>query len=521
MVFLTRDQVNVLELEEARAEALKYSNLCRANVAVINVLENLVAKLTEELGAQNQIVLDAQAKLDNLKHRIFGRSSEKRTGNEGLPLLDSAQKEPEKRTITYEREKKKREQFGRTEQPALPRTSILHELPEEEVKAQGLTKWEGQFETSELITVVPTKFVVEEHQRQKYFAVNPEDPEGRTVVTAPGPLKLKDGSRYSIEFGVDVGISKYQFHLPLDRQVRMAGQVGLEVSSQVLYAQIDTIGWYLGNQVIPGIRDQIHQSRMNIADETYWENLGKDAQRRFCLWGVRNEKAVLFNVFDSRSKKVAQEFLGELKGVLLTDGYQVYPALSSADLTLANDWAHCRRKFVAAEKTHPAESREFVDLIRGLFAVEERIAQLPDPERLLIRQRESKPLTDTIEKRCLDLKNVLPQSPLARAVHYTLNLWSGLTRFLSNPAIPLDSNSIERTLRSPVVGRKNHYGSKTLESARMAAIWYSVIATCEANRVDPRAYIDDTLRRILTRQAVPMPWDWKPPVATAPPASPP
>jgi hypothetical protein len=72
----------------------------------------------------------------------------------------------------------------------------------------------------------------------------------------------------------------------------------------------------------------------------------------------------------------------------------------------------------------------------------------------------------------------------------------------------MDTNWIERTLRGPVVGRKNYYGCKTLVNARMAAIWHSVIQTCVINGVEPREYINQVLRVILTKQKVLMPWEW-------------
>ena len=544
MVFLTKEKAADLPLEQARKEALKYSNLCLANLAVIRILEKQVGRLVTELGASHQLVLDSQAQLETLRNRVFGRSSERRLGNEDLPLLDptalapaNGQRDEEK---APPKKKRKREKFGRTEQPALPRTVIDHVLPAEQIAAGNLEKWENQFEISELITVEPTKFKIEEHRRQKYLVTAPvkapdaaaaqaaeiaggtpaevkpapASPEKKrpAIVTAPGPLKLKEGSRYSIEFGVDVGISKYSFHLPLDRQVRIARGQGLTVTSQALFAQVDTIAWYLKLNVIPGIRAKILESRVNLGDETYWENLGKKekGKKRFWLWGVRNEKAVLFDVFDARSKKVAQKFLAGLRGVLLTDGYQVYRSLASESLVLANDWAHVRRKFLAAEKTHPVESKWFVEQIRALFAIEGQIKGRDLPVRRSVRLETSRPITEAIGSRLIELKKVLPQSPLGRAVNYTLNLWSGLTRFLEDPEIPLDTNSMESQFRPPVVGRKNHYGSKSLETAEVAASWYTTIATCETNGVDSRAYIDDTLRRILTGAPVLMPWEWKP-----------
>jgi hypothetical protein len=34
--------------------------------------------------------------------------------------------------------------------------------------------------------------------------------------------------------------------------------------------------------------------------------------------------------------------------------------------------------------------------------------------------------------------------------------WSGLTRFLDDPRIPLDNNASERRVRGPALGRKNY-----------------------------------------------------------------
>jgi transposase len=511
MVFLSRESLAPLSAEEAKEEALRYSNLCKIQYELIKTQEAQLKKMAEELGANHQLVLFAKHQLDQLKDKVYGSSSERRAGTEGLPLFDAA--EEEKEEITYKR--KKRTQFGRTPQPELPRVEILHELPAEEVQSQGLEKMEGQYEESELVNVVPSKFQLEIHKRQKYRQKAPEiqDPEkpfqNDTIVTAPGVLKLKEGSRYSIEFALTIGLNKYRWHMPLDRQVRMMASQGLICTSQVLYGQVDTVAWYLQQKLIPKLVEEIHNSKMHQGDETYWENLAKNAKSRFWLWSVTGGRATLFEVFDSRSKKVAKKFLGKLKGILLTDGFQGYACLANELLILANDWCHVRRKFLAAEKTHPAESLFFLNQIRLLFEIEERIQGLSSEEKFLIRQSESKPITDIIYAKCIEFKNVLPKSPLGRAIQYTLKLWKGLTVFLEHPEVPIHTNTIERAQRSPVLGRKNHYGSKTLDSAQIAAIWYSVLASCELNQVEPYRYLLDTMQAILAQNEVLTPWEWK------------
>ena len=54
-----------------------------------------------------------------------------------------------------------------------------------------------------------------------------------------------------------------------------------------------------------------------------------------------------------------------------------------------------------------------------------------------------------------------------------LGLWAGLTRFLGDARIPLDNNVTEHGLRGMVVGRKNHYGSRSKRGTEVAALFYS------------------------------------------------
>jgi len=61
--------------------------------------------------------------------------------------------------------------------------------------------------------------------------------------------------------------------------------------------------------------------------------------------------------------------------------------------------------------------------------------------------------------------------PPLRALNYMLKLWPGLTVFLDNPEVPLDNNAAERALRGVVVGRKNHYGSRSKRGTEVAALF--------------------------------------------------
>jgi transposase len=491
-----------LSREELIASGINYFRLFRSAEETVRRLEKIVETLSNEVGSQKQTLLWSQDYLAQLKRLKFGPSSERRR-EEGGPLFESAPGAKEKEGEWVK--KKKRTQFGRKEQKELLVIPRLYELSEEEQKQQGLRPMKGQFEESEQVQVSPSQFFLEKIQRQKYCSNNSLEPR---IVTAPGPVKLKEGGRYSLEFAVEVGVDKYQHHLPIERQVTKMKSDGLIVESQTLFSQIDTVHWYLKPHLIEPFIKQSETQKVHLSDETPWGNLSKKGSKRFTLWGMRNEKCTLFEIYDSRSQQVAKNFLGNIEGVLVTDGYAAYRALQSPKLQLANDWYHVRRKMINAEKNFKEESKFFIRKIRFLSRIEKNIEGKSREERLRTRQKKSKLLVDAIKKKLDELHKTLPQSSLGKAISYTQKLWPGLTLFLDNPDVPFHTNDIEREIRGPVIGRKNHYGSHSLKSAEIASTWYSVIATCKQHGIDPKAYITDTLHKILAQQKILMPWEW-------------
>jgi transposase len=82
---------------------------------------------------------------------------------------------------------------------------------------------------------------------------------------------------------------------------------------------------------------------------------------------------------------------------------------------------------------------------------------------------------------------------IGNAAAYVVANWDRLTRFLQDARIPLDNNATERALRRPVVGRKNHCGSKSRGRTEIAAILYTLLETAKLRGVDPAAYLRDAV----------------------------
>lgn len=512
MTIVTRKEIADLKsLSMAKAGYAQCADLLRVEHAMRVKLEERVKELSNLIAAEKQGALLTAEQLAAMKNALFGDKSERRSDEGPGPLFGQAKPEPETETVT----RKKRTQFGRRPQPELPVVTIVHELPAGEAEAQGLEKWEGQFEESVLINVVPTRIVREVHKRQKYRATEARNPALCAIVTAQftgGPRKIHAGDLYSLDFDIEVALAKYLWHLPLDRQVRMMEADGLTIDSQTLYSRIDTLAFYLEAQVMPRLIAEVMAAPVKLGDETTWKNLGKRPEggknKRFYLWAVRGGRAVCFSVFDSRSNKVAQTFLKGMEGVLLVDGYRGYDACAGPKLILARDWVHARRGFVRAEDSNPQEAKWFIAQMKLLFDIEEEVKGKSAIEVGIARSARSKLVVEAIlAKRDELLPRILPKSALGKALAYLKTYWEGLTVFLAHAAVPLHTNSIESAIRGPVVGRKNHYGSKNLKSGKLAAVLYSIVETCKANDVDAREYLRKAMQAILTKQIAPMPWD--------------
>jgi len=86
---------------------------------------------------------------------------------------------------------------------------------------------------------------------------------------------------------------------------------------------------------------------------------------------------------------------------------------------------------------------------------------------------------------------------MGKAIAYMLKLWQDLTRFLDDPRVSLDNNGAERALRGMVIGRKNHYGSRSKTGTEVAALFYTLFESAKLAGVDPHAYVLEAAKRAI------------------------
>jgi hypothetical protein len=160
------------------------------------------------------------------------------------------------------------------------------------------------------------------------------------------------------------------------------------------------------------------------------------------------------------------------------------------------------RKFEEAEPDHP-EAQTALALIGELYKIDERAGN--DIERRADLRRTKSAAVLAKLKEWLWSQAVLKTLSIGKAAGYAIANWERLTRFVDNPLVPLDNNATERAIRGPVVGRKNHYGSKSRRGTEVAAIFYSLVETAKLHDVDPAKYLLEAVRA-ADRGEILLPW---------------
>src|SRR5690606_27170146 len=95
----------------------------------------------------------------------------------------------------------------------------------------------------------------------------------------------------------------------------------------------------------------------------------------------------------------------------------------------------------------------------------------------------------------VSLHDALPV--LAGDIRYALSHWTGLTRFLEDGRLELDTNPVENAIRPVAPTRKNALFAGHALGAENWALLASIVATCKLNGVNPVAYLANTLTAIL------------------------
>jgi transposase len=383
----------------------------------------------------------------------------------------------------------------------------------------------------EALSVVPASYWVKRRIFPKYACRACEG----AVVQARAPERVVDGGMATNELVVSVAVAKFAWFLPLHRQVQIMGCHGLHLDRSTLAVWMKRLAWWL-RPLYERQLQALHRQPRLFCDETPLPVLvkGQPRTRRGQMWAHAVDDrpwqgpappAVTYVYAGSRSGRAIAEQLSGFSGLLQVDGYGAYKALARTArgrIDLAFCLAHARRKFVAVHKaTGSAFAAQVIAVLAEVYGIEAAIRGRTAADRKAVRQARTRPLLEALESEMRSvLAEISSQSGLAKAIRYTLAHWDGLTRCLEDGRLELDTNTVERTMRSVALTRKNSLFAGNAGGAETWAILASLIQTARLNGLDPTVYLNDVLDRIVSG-ATPvsrlddlLAWNWKAGAAT-------
>jgi transposase len=426
----------------------------------------------------------------------------------GDPDADGPGGEPEPRRRRGQR--KGSRGHGRRDYSGLPTEEQVHDLPPEQRVCPrcgaGYAPW-GEECCDQVDWRV--HLVRVRHRRRRYRRTCRCPVPG--IVAAPVPPKPIRKGLFTAMFLARLLVDKYVLGRPLGRVGAALAHDGLHVAQGSLVGALGNVSELLA-PLEQAIRTRNAAAGHLHIDETRWNVFqavtGKDSHR-WWLWVFVAPDTTVFRIERSRSLAALNAHLGldlnedntlpQGRQLLLSsDFYAVYQSLGAIDgVDNLWCWAHIRRYFIRAGHAHPHQLRlwaeAWVARIGALYAARTAMtASQPGSDAHALAAAQFRTALHAIDAERKDQAARPGLHPAAAKVLATLNReWDGLTRHEQYPDLPLDNNSAERALRTPVVGRKNFYGSASVSSAELAGRAWTITATAAQAGLNPLTYLAD------------------------------
>ena len=320
-------------------------------------------------------------------------------------------------------------------------------------------------------------------------------------------------------------VAKYGWHLPLYRQAKMLASQGIELDRSTLafwvgYAAAELMPLYerLKANLLASAKLAVDETPVPVLDPGrgktktgYFWAIARDDRP----WGGTDPPAVVYTYAPGRGGEHLEKLLANYRGIVQCDGYAPYKKLPADRITVAFCWSHLRREFFKiAERGDAPIATEAVARIAQIYAIEKDVRGTSADERRAARQARSRPLIDALKIFFEhQLTRLAGGSDTARIIRYGLRHRNGLTRFLDDGRIELDTNIVERSMRPQALTRKNALFAGHDDGAENWAILASLIETCKLNGIEPQAYLADVLVRLVNlwpnnRRDELLPWTW-------------
>ena len=487
---------------------------------------NRVAEQNNQLLRQ---VASLEEKIDILTQRHFGRKTEKASEidelqlsflsdaagslNEAEYLLDTAESsELEPSPLESVRKRTKRKGKRKSDMQYLETVIDEHTISEEKLNEYFPRGYDIlPPNTYYTVEYVPAKFIEHEHHVFKYAGKH-----GEGIRVADAPEKLLPNSILTPSLAAGIFNAKYLNAVPLSRLGEDFARIDMNISRQTLANWMISISDRYLEYIYRRMHEEMLKSKLIHCDETPFKLVvpEKGPNSKAYMWVYHTMEVYgshpifIYDYQDGRSSDMPRNFLKDYKGVLVTDGYQVYHKLAGErpdELKIAGCWAHCKRKFddvlKALKSSNPkgAVSAEAHKRIAAIYHVDNMYKAASPEERLDNRQKSVKPLVDAFFEwiKSIDTTELDKSGALYHAIKYTLNQEPYLRAFLDDLIIPLDNNDAERSIKKFCVGKHSWHIISSKRGARASAILYSIAETSKANGLKPYEYFKYLLEGML------------------------
>jgi transposase len=547
-------------LSEALSAALEanrqLSELAERQRAEIAELREQNARLAARDADRNAEFEKMQADLAVLQRMLFGRSSEKSPSEPPAGSDDDAGGRGRDRGSGKGVKRGPGARAGRRDYSHLPRFEVFWDFPGggyccpecgEPFTPLG-DHWSGE-QADWRVTVR-----VVAHGRRRYRrACGCRVP---ATVMAPGPPKAIGKGLFTNAFTAMLLTERYVAGRSQNSLVTGLSRQGAEISPATLAGTCAQAGALLA-PVADAITERSRGSWHLHADEITWRVFAPregGGPVKWWLWVFLGPDTVCFVMDPTRSGQVLarhagidgktgqladDEDGGPRRLVISSDFYKVYESAGKKAGGLVNlyCWAHVRRHFVRAGDANPVQLKywtdAWLDRIRDLYAAhdglmaarQENAAPAPQEKQAAAARLEDAyaawddalAVIDEARKKQAQAPGLA--EPAKKALATLDREWDGLAAHRDYPMVSLDNNAAERAIRGPVVTRKNARGSRNGDTARNAAVIWTVTATAQMADLNVltwlTAYLDECGRnsgKPLTGPALErfLPWSASP-----------
>ncbi len=469
-------------------------------------------QLASQLQQMTARVEELTAQLAWFQRQMFGRKSEK------MPLIDPNQlnlfeesipqpvvEAQEAATEQIEKETPEERKQKRQNRKMMANLKVIERIV---LKPEGIDETYRKIgeEVTRVVKYIPAQLGIVEYIREKY-AKDSADKTRTDVRIAPMPLLPINKGIADSTLLAETILNKYEYHLPLYRQVQQYRHLGFEVNESTIAGWIKPTAELL-KPLYTTLVSEIFKSHYIQCDETTTPVVNKETHKadKEYIWMVRAVKKRLRCFYydqGSRAGAVIETLVNRhhYKGYLQCDGFAGYETAfrSNNNVQLVNRMAHIRRHFEAALDENKQAAEFAIGEIQKLYQIERTCTEqgLTDEERKQKRQELARPIMKHL-KAWMETEGTKysERSLIGKAVTYAYTRWPNMMRYLEDGSILIDNNLAENAIRPITLGRKNYLFCGNHEAAGWMAIICSLVGTCKEHHVNPRLYLNDVIAKM-------------------------